>query len=126
MGAAALERFARGEYKMVSRRPRMNKDLARGLQILTAALALAACAATVPPKPTAAPAATGVATVGGYRRVQRNGQTYYCIKEIPTGSLMAQETCLTQAQMDAEQEKARNFAEGVQGIATLPPSPNAH
>jgi hypothetical protein len=126
MGAAALERFARGEGEMVSGRPQMNKNLASGLQILAAAMALTSCAATDPTKPTATSAATGAATVGGYRRVVRNGQTYYCIKEIPTGSLMVQETCLAQAQMDAEQEKARNFAEGVQGIATLPPSPNAH
>ena len=39
---------------------------------------------------------------------------------------MIEETCLTQAQMDAEQEKARNFTEGVQGIANLPPTPNQH
>jgi hypothetical protein len=103
-----------------------------GLPMLAAACALGACAttapatqATVPAKPVAVPAASA-ATLPGYRRVVRNGQTLYCINEIPTGSRMMEETCLTQAQMDSEREKARNFTEGVQGIATLPPTPNQH
>jgi hypothetical protein len=39
-----------------------------------------------------------------------------------TGTRMMQETCLTQAQMDAQEENARNFTQGVQGIALPPPS----
>ncbi len=111
----------------------INEKLLWRLLILAAASALTSCAttapaaqATVPAKPAAVPAASAATAVPGYRRVMRNGQTLYCVKEIPTGSRMIEETCLTQAQMDAEQEKARNFTEGVQGIATLPPTPNQH
>lgn len=110
----------------VVRRWNIDGKLIWGIQILAAAAVLTSCAATVPTQPAPKPAATAAKTAPGYRVVVRNGQTLYCTKEMPTGSRMIEETCLTQAQMDAARDNARNFTEGVQGIATLPPTPNQH
>jgi hypothetical protein len=104
-----------------------------------AALALCACAATGPggSDGTAAAKATVPASVttapnnspkaiGNYMRVQRNGRTLYCQKDLDTATRMVQETCLTQAQAEAQQENARNFMQGAQGMATTVPGPNTH
>jgi hypothetical protein len=96
----------------------MSKKPSRWLLVFVAAAALSACATGGPPKP----AGTGSAPTGNYRRVVRNGQTLYCQRDTPTGTRMMQETCLTQAEMDAQEEKARSFTQGVQGIAMPPPS----
>ena len=108
-----------------------------GLAVAVSAVMLGACAAPAPapakipatPEATAASAkstSSAPATIGKYRRVVRNGQTYYCTQERPTGSLTMQETCLTQAQAEAQEKAARDFALGVQGLPQLPPSPNSH
>ena len=103
-----------------------------------AAVTLAACAApgprnsstgssrgSVPAAAAAAPAKDMKATYGNYGRVMRDGQTLYCKKESDTATRMVQETCLTPEQMLAQQENARNFMQGAQGIANTPPtSPN--
>ncbi len=103
------------------------------------ALALSACATTVPgparaavsaspSAPAAAAPASGNApkVFGNYVRVVRGGQTLYCQKDADTSTRMVHETCLTQAQAEAQQENARNFMQGAQGIATTPVAgPNA-
>jgi hypothetical protein len=95
----------------------MSQKPSLGLLVFAAAAALTACATSGPP-----PAGAGAAPAGNYRRVVRNGQTLYCQRDTPTGTRMMQETCLTQAEMDAQEEKARSFTQGVQGIALPPPS----
>jgi hypothetical protein len=103
------------------------------LPICVAALVLTACAAPGPAQPSAAapppvavqPTVTGSAPASNYRRVVRSGQTLYCKKETPTGTRFVEETCLTQAQMDAREKNAQNFTDDVHGMAVLPPtSPN--
>lgn len=110
----------------VVRRLKIDGKLIWGIQSLAAAMVLTSCAATVPAQPAPKPAATAAKTMPGYRAVVRNGQTLYCTKETQTATRLVEETCLTQAQMDAARDNARNFTEGVQGIATLPPTPNQH
>jgi hypothetical protein len=116
----------------------MKRKRCGSLPIGAATLALAACAAKAPTQPvattvasatTATAGATATASTGpalaAYKRVVRNGQTLYCKKEIPTGTRFVEETCLTQAQMDAQSKNAQNFTDDVHGMAVLPPtSPN--
>jgi hypothetical protein len=119
----------------------MKRELRGPLLIGAATVVLAACAASAPTRPagtTAASTTTTTTTAAGataaagtgpalaaYKRVVRNGQTLYCKKEIPTGTRFVEETCLTQAQMDAQSKNAQNFTDDVHGMAVLPPtSPN--
>jgi cytochrome c len=111
----------------------MNWKMAGRVPVCAATLVLAACAATSPAQPTAAaptaaatqPAVPGSAPASNYKRVVRSGQTLYCKKETPTGTRFVEETCLTQAQMDAREKNAQNFTDDVHGMAVLPPtSPN--
>jgi hypothetical protein len=60
------------------------------------------------------------AAYGSYVRVMRNGQALYCKKESDTATRMVQETCLTPAQMQAQQENARDFMRSTQGMANAP------
>jgi hypothetical protein len=99
-----------------------------------APLALGACAATgaagshatgpanVSAPASVASAADGPKAYGNYMRVVRNGQTLYCQKDLDTATRMVQETCLTPAQAQAQQENAHNFMQGAQGIANTPAS----
>jgi len=100
-----------------------------------AASALSACAATGPapangPGPASAvtpPATTTAANnapkaYGNYIRVVHGGQSLYCQKEADTSTRMVHETCLTQAQAQAQEENARNFMQGATGIANTPVS----
>jgi hypothetical protein len=111
----------------------MNRKMGGWLPVCAVTLVLAACAAPGPAQPTAValPAAAAQPTVPGsgpasnYKRVVRSGQTLYCKKETPTGTRFVEETCLTQAQMDAREKNAQNFTDDVHGMAVLPPtSPN--
>ncbi len=103
-----------------------------------AALALGACATTPPPpaqnpSPASIPApaaTTGTAArkepqaYGNYLRVVRGGQTLYCQKDSDTNTRMVHETCLTPAQARAQEEEARRFMQGAQGISNTPASAN--
>jgi hypothetical protein len=108
-----------------------------GTKLLACAapLALGACAATgaagshaTVPATVSAPAGVAAApdnspkAYGNYLRAVRNGQTMYCQKDSDTATRMVQETCLTPAQAQAQQENARNFMQGAQGIANTPAS----
>ncbi len=98
-------------------------------------LALAACAGQ-PQQPSAAAPSGGdtgskQSLVGdskssdvpyGFTRVVRNGTEYYCHKENVTGSRMEKhETCLTQAQIDAQRAAGVDFTEQVQSMGTPTP-----
>jgi hypothetical protein len=105
----------------------MNRKMGGGVLVCAATLALDACAATAPAQPIVAarPSGASTATSSNYKRVVRNGQTLYCKKETPTGTRFVEETCLTQAQMDAQEKKAQSFTDDVHGMTVLPPtSPN--
>jgi hypothetical protein len=111
----------------------MNRNMSGRLRVCAATLMLAACAARGPAQPIAAaqpaavaqPTGTGSAPASNFKRVVRGGQTLYCKKETPTGTRFVEETCLTQAQMDAREKNAQNFTDDVHGMAVLPPtSPN--
>ncbi len=113
--------------------------------IFSAALALAACASNTakPPSGDTAQANLAVAShqaatsdattptnqehalkVGnGYRKVTKNGQEYYCRKEIETGSLVkAQTTCLTQAEMTALSQNGQDLLNGVRNTPGTGPA----
>ena len=117
----------------------MRQPFSGQLVVFANALLLSACAATHPagsngtPSANAAiPATAAPATnndpkaYGNYVRVVRKGQTLYCQKDLDTGTRMVHETCLTQAQAQAQQDNARNFMQSAQGIANTPVSPIAH
>jgi hypothetical protein len=102
-------------------------------------VALAACAGQPqqPAAPAAATASAGSGTASGqdlagskssssvpygYTRVVRHGTEYFCHKENVTGSRMEKhETCLTQAQIDAQRAAGVDFTEQVQGMGTRTP-----
>jgi hypothetical protein len=113
----------------------MKLQFGEKLLVLAAPLALGACAATGaagshPTGPTNVSAPASVPTAadnspkayGAYVRVVRNGQTLYCQKDSDTATRMVHETCLTQAQAQAQQENAHNFMQDAQGIANTPAS----
>ena len=122
----------------------MTRQIRQQFVGFAAALALGACAATGPtPSNPAPPASVGAPPTassgdaaaknspkayGNYVRVVRAGQTLYCQKDADTSTRMVHETCLTQAQAQAQtqEENARNFMQGATGIANVPVSPNAH
>jgi hypothetical protein len=118
----------------------MRRPFRQQLVGLAAALTLCACAATGPtpsnpPGPTSAGTPPTAATTaqnapkayGNYVRVVRGGQTLYCQKDADTSTRMVHETCLTQAQAQAQEENARNFMQGATGIATsTAPPQNGH
>jgi hypothetical protein len=107
------------------------------LLLSSAALALAACASSPPTQPPSSStaqanlamashaAATSEATLpsdsgpklkagNGYRKVTKAGETYYCRKEVMTGSrTSAQVTCLTLAEMTALSQNSQDFLNGV-------------
>jgi hypothetical protein len=106
--------------------------------LVTASLAaLAACAGQPQnPAPTAAAASSGTASNTGkdlagskssnvpfgYTLVVRNGTEYFCHRENVTGSRMEKhETCLTQAQIDAQREAGVDFTQQVQEMGTRTP-----
>jgi hypothetical protein len=93
--------------------------------ILMGAAALVACASQTPtPAPKAATATTHAtapatalvaqqgqkpASFSGYRRVVKNGQELFCRNEIVTGSNIKQQTCLTRAQIEAQQNNSQQY-----------------
>jgi len=100
------------------------------VSLLAIALAtlLGACA-TAPPA-TSRPA-TAITTptkanniAVGYRRVMRGGEEYFCKKEPVTGSRTdTNETCLTQAQMDAAQKNTQDMLQRLQQNPGTPSGP---
>jgi hypothetical protein len=107
----------------------MNKNL------LTLAIAtvLGGCA-SAPPASSQSATKTGAATAAtpghtnniavGYRRVMRGGQEYFCKKEPVTGSRTdTNETCLTQAQMDAAQKNTQDMLQRLQQNPGTPSGP---
>jgi hypothetical protein len=104
-----------------------------------AALALAGCVSTTPsPDSTTAQANLAVATNhavvseasaplgtadkslkpgNGYRKITKNGETYFCKKELATGSRTnAQVNCLTQDEMAALSQKGQDLLNGIRGV----------
>jgi hypothetical protein len=104
--------------------------------VIAAASALAACASTAPtPDSTTSKAnlaaATNQAAVSeassplgtagpalkpgnGYRKITKNGETYYCKKEVVTGSRTnAQVSCLTQEEMTALSQNGQDLLNGI-------------
>lgn len=119
----------------------MTRQFRQQLVGFAAALVLSACAATGPapatpagPARADAPPASHTAAAqnapkayGNYARVVRGGQTLYCQKDADTSTRMVHETCLTQAQAQAQEESARQFMQNTTGIANSPVSPqNVH
>ena len=93
-----------------------------------AAVLLSACASG--PPATSKPAAVAdTPTKGnniavGYRRVMRSGEEYFCKKEPVTGSRTdTNETCLTQAQMDAAQKNTQDMLQRIQQNPGTPTGP---
>jgi hypothetical protein len=100
--------------------------------IILAATSLAVgCAAQ--PSRTSAPTGAGVAATGsastatrksddialGYDRVVINGKQLFCRTEPITGTRISHKVCLTQAQLQARQDAARQFIETLQRNAGL-------
>jgi hypothetical protein len=106
--------------------------------VISAALALGACASTQPAAPpsvetsranlalasnnaavseASSPLGTSGATLkpgNGYRKVVKNGETYYCEKTAATGTRVnAKVTCLTQAEMTALSQNGQDLLNGV-------------
>ena len=99
-----------------------------GLLAVATAVMLSACASGPPAtsKPAAVAAtptqANNIAV--GYRRVMRGGQEYFCKKEPVTGSRTdTNETCLTQAQMDAAQKNTQDMLQRLQQNPGTPSGP---
>jgi hypothetical protein len=107
--------------------------------VIAAASALAACASTAPsPDSTTSKANLAVAsnqaavseassplgTSGpalkpgnGYRKITKNGETYYCKKEVVTGSRTnAQVSCLTQEEMTALSQNGQDLLNGIRSV----------
>ncbi len=56
----------------------------------------------------------------GYRKITKNGETYYCKKEAITGSRTnAQVTCLTQEEMTALSQNGQDLLNGIRSHARL-------
>jgi hypothetical protein len=87
--------------------------------ILSGAAVLVACATPAPAPATATGHAVAPATAlaagqqqhpasfPGYTRVVDNGKEMFCRYETPTGSQIRQQTCVTRAQLEAEQNDAQ-------------------
>jgi hypothetical protein len=109
--------------------------------VISAALALGACASTKPAEPPSAetaranlavassnaavseassPLGTSSASLkpgNGYRKVVKNGETYYCEKSATTGTRVnAKVTCLTQAEMTALSQNGQDLLNGVRSV----------
>ena len=107
--------------------------------VIAASLALGACASTAPsPDSTTAQAnlakATNQAVVSeassplgtsgaalkpgnGYRKITKNGETYYCQREVTTGSRTnTKVVCLTQEEMTALSQNGQDLLNGVRGM----------
>jgi hypothetical protein len=114
----------------------MRSQISGQFLMVTAALALGACASTTPsPDSTTAQANLAVATNhavvseasaplgtsgpalkpgNGYRKITKNGETYYCKKEVITGSRTnAQVNCLTQEEMTALSQNGQDLLNGI-------------
>lgn len=62
----------------------------------------------------------------GYRRVVKNGQELFCRREAVTGTrTRTNDTCLTQAQLDAQIRSAREFIDKVVSTPTEPEAMDA-
>lgn len=107
----------------------MSKSTYAGLLAAAAAATLCACAANTPaakqaPARSAEPATSSATAVSkpattarnkNYRSVVKDGQTYFCRRETITGSrTQAVETCLTQAQLDAELARSQELIRRVE------------
>jgi len=107
----------------------MRSTFTVGLLAGAAAALLGACASapSATPKPVAAVAATPTKANNiavGYRRVMRGGEEYFCKKEPVTGSRTdTNETCLTQAQMDAAQKNTQDMLQRLQQNPGTPSGP---
>jgi hypothetical protein len=102
---------------------------------IAVASALAACASTGPTGPTRAASASANAPAtaaaasknntdgfGGYRRVEKHGEEYFCRREGVTGSRTQMiETCLTQAQLTAMRENSQELLRDVQNSVGASP-----
>ena len=106
----------------------MKTTLQSGLLSVATAVMLSACASGPPAtsKPAAVAAtptqANNIAV--GYRRVMRSGEEYFCKKEPVTGSRTdTNETCLTQAQMDAAQKNTQDMLQRIQQNPGTPTGP---
>jgi hypothetical protein len=105
----------------------MNIRISGAIFVVAAVSALAACASKSPANPPSAAATSSQETYGGYRRVMRNGEEYFCKRENFTGSrTQVIEKCLTKAQMTAQRETAQSLLRNVQnGPGDAPqPDPN--
>jgi hypothetical protein len=117
----------------------MNSQIFGRFVAIAAAATLAACASTAPkPDSTTAQAnlakATNAAVVSeassplgtsgpalkpgnGYRKITKNGETYFCKKEVITGSRTnAQVNCLTQEEMTALSQQGQDLLNGIRGV----------
>lgn len=94
--------------------------------VIVLSIALASCAANPPeatgavaPAPAAAPVAAAASdkpatSRAGYRLVTRNGEQVYCRREAVTGSLTrVQETCLTQAELEARMQSDQGLVDDI-------------
>jgi hypothetical protein len=116
----------------------MSSQMYGRILVVTAALTLAACASTAPsPDSTTSQAnlakASNQAAVSeassplgtsgpalkpgnGYRKITKNGETYFCKKEVITGSRTnAQVNCLTQEEMTALSQNGQDLLNGIRG-----------
>jgi hypothetical protein len=117
----------------------MSSQIYRRILVIAAAATLAACASTAPkPDTTTAQAnlakASNQAAVSeassplgtsgpalkpgnGYRKITKNGETYYCQKEVLTGSRTnAKVSCLTQDEMTALSQNGQDLLNGIRSV----------
>ena len=73
---------------------------------VAASPAAAAAGADVAGTAAPTPAAGAVKSYPGYKAKQRDGQTVYCKKVAKIGSHFAEETCMTEAEMEQLAQKA--------------------
>lgn len=120
----------------------MSSQIYGRVLVIAATLALGACASTAPDSKSAQPpslatsqanlakvsnqaavseASSPLGTAGpalkpgnGYRKITKNGETYYCKKETITGSRTnAQVSCLTQEEMTALSQNGQDLLNGI-------------
>jgi hypothetical protein len=65
---------------------------------------------------TVAVTSVGPESVGGYRRVEKDGVEYYCRAPVVTGSRMQRaETCVTKEQLEEMAEQSQGLVRSMQG-----------
>jgi hypothetical protein len=119
----------------------MSSQIHGRILVIAATLALGACASTKPTEPpsvetaranlavasnnaavseASSPLGTSGASLkpgNGYRKVVKNGETYYCEKSASTGTRVnTQVTCLTQAEMTALSQSGQDLLNGVRSV----------